>query len=48
MNKFEKVKRNYDEGLWSITRVRNAVLKDWITPSQFEEITGIDYYEYED
>lgn len=38
--KFEKVKRYYDSGLWNKTMVRNAVVKGWITPEQFEEITG--------
>ena len=39
---FDKVKRYYDEGLWSITKVRNAVGK-WITPAEFKEITGENY-----
>lgn len=47
-SKFEKVKNHYDNGLWNIERVKNAVVKDWITPEQFKEITGYDYYEYED
>ena len=38
--KFEKVKAYYDNGLWSIERVRNAVVKNWITSEEFEEITG--------
>lgn len=41
--KFEKVKRYYDSGLWNKTMVRNAVVKGWITPEQFEEITGEAY-----
>ena len=41
--KFEKVKRYYDSGLWNKTMVRNAVVKGWITPEQFKEITGEDY-----
>lgn len=45
MNKFEKVKYYYDNGLWSIDRVRNAVVKGWITAEQFKEITGEDYEE---
>lgn len=40
MTKFEKVKYYYDNGLWSIRKVRDAVEKGWITPAQFEEITG--------
>ncbi|MBQ7548063.1 MAG: XkdX family protein [Clostridia bacterium] len=45
MNKFEKVKYYYDHGFWSIDRVRNAVVKGWITAEQFKEITGEDYEE---
>ena len=43
MSKFELVKTYYDKGLWSITRVKNAVVKNWITEEQFKEITGEDY-----
>jgi hypothetical protein len=39
---FEKVKDYYDKGLWNITQMRNAVNK-WITPEEYEEITGEDY-----
>lgn len=42
-NKFQKVKTYYDEGLWSISRVRNAVVKNWITEAEFETITGTPY-----
>lgn len=38
--KYEKVKYYYDNGLWSITRVREAVEHSWITPEEFYEITG--------
>lgn len=41
--KFELVKKYYDNGLWSITAVRNAVAKGWITAEEFKEITGEDY-----
>ena len=27
MNRFEKVKKYFDDGLWNINRVANAVLK---------------------
>ena len=37
---FEKVKRYYDDGMWTIARVRNAVVKGWITEEEFVEITG--------
>lgn len=39
MNKFEKVKKYYDSGLWSIERVRDAVKKGWISQEEFEIIT---------
>lgn len=43
MSKFEMVKDFYDRGLWNITRVRNAVVKGWITAEEFELITGQPY-----
>lgn len=45
MNKYNKVKFYYDNGLWSIDKVRNAVVKGWITAEEFESITGIAYKE---
>lgn len=41
--KFDLVKEYYDAGLWSIKKVRNAVVKGWITVEEFKEITGEDY-----
>lgn len=41
--KFYKVKDYYDRGLWNIERVRNAVVKGWITAEEFELITGQPY-----
>ncbi len=41
--KFQKVKYYYDNGLWGSERVRNAVVKRWITAEEFEMITGIPY-----
>ena len=41
--KFEKVRNYYDARLWTIDMVRNAVVKHWITPEEFKEITGEDY-----
>lgn len=41
--KYEKVKKYYDKGLWTIEMVRNAVVKEWITEEEFKEITGEDY-----
>ena len=43
--KYMKVKMYYDRGLWSIDKVRNAVVKGWITAEEFEEITGEAYEE---
>lgn len=41
--KFHIVKEYYDNGAWSLSRVRLAVQKNWITVSEFEEITGEPY-----
>jgi len=40
---FEKVKYYYDHKLWFIDRVREAVVKGWITEAEYEEITGETY-----
>lgn len=40
---YNKVKDFYDKGLWSINRVKNAVLKGWITAGEYELITGERY-----
>ena len=45
MNKYESVKRFYQLKVWSIDKVRDAVVKNWITPEQFQEITGQEYTE---
>ena len=37
---FKKVKSYFDSGLWSIERVRNAVIKGWITAEEYRIITG--------
>ena len=37
---YKLVKRNYDNGFWDISKVRDAVVKGWITEAEFEEITG--------
>lgn len=39
-NKYEKVKKYFDDSLWSVNRVANAVVKGWITIDEFNEITG--------
>lgn len=38
--KFDLIKSWYDSGRWSLTAVRNAVIKGWIAAAEFEEITG--------
>lgn len=43
--KFKKVKRYFDQGFWNVEMVHNAVVMDWITPAEFEEITGEPYAE---
>lgn len=42
--KFNKVKGYYDRGLWNKTMVHNAVVKNWITTEEYQQITG-DVYE---
>lgn len=44
-SKFEKVKGYFERDLWNIDRVRNAVVKGWITGEEFEIITGEPYRE---
>lgn len=38
MSKFEKVKKYYNSGLWNEKRVRNAVVKGWITEDECTSI----------
>lgn len=40
---FDKVKNYYNQGLWNKTQVRNAVIKNWITPEEYYLITGEKY-----
>ena len=40
---FGKVKNYYDLKMWDETRVRNAVVKKWISAEEFKEITGKEY-----
>ena len=42
---YAKVKGFYDRGLWSEARVKNAVRARWITPAEYELITGEKYEE---
>ena len=37
---YQKIKEYYDNGLWNIEMVKNAVVKGKITPEQYKEITG--------
>lgn len=41
--KYEIVKYYYDIGVWNKERVRNAVIKEWITKEEYKLITGEDY-----
>ena len=43
--KFAKVKKYYDEGLWSKRQVHDAVVKGWITAEEYEIIVGESYEE---
>lgn len=45
MTKFERIKKYYDDGLWNIDRVSDAVVKGFITEEEFELITGQPYVE---
>lgn len=38
--KYETVKLMHDRGLWSKKRVHDAVVKGWITETEYEKITG--------
>ena len=40
---FEKIKYNFEAGLWSAPMVKMAVRKGVITKEQYKEITGKDY-----
>ena len=37
---YNLVKKNYDNGFWSIDKARDAVVKGWITTEEFYDITG--------
>ena len=41
--KYQKVKKYFNDGLWTLEMVKNAVVKEWITAEEFKEITGEDY-----
>lgn len=40
---FEKIKKWYDQGLWTKRMVADAVKKGKITPEEYEIITGEPY-----
>ncbi len=40
---FDRIKRFYDRGLWTIEMVGFAVVHSRITEEQYKEITGEDY-----
>ena len=40
---FEKVRKYYALGVWTKSRVRSAVDKEWITVEEYKIITGEDY-----
>lgn len=42
-NNYNKVKLWYDMKMWNETRVRNAVVMNWITEVEFTKITGMAY-----
>ena len=44
---YDKVKKWYHKGKWNEAMCRDAVVKGWITPEEFTEITGIKYSESE-
>ena len=39
----QKIKDFYDSGLWTVSMVSNAVVKNWITAEEYAEITGQPY-----
>ena len=41
--RYELVKKYYDTGLWNKKWVRDAVIKSWITRSEYQEITGEEF-----
>lgn len=41
--KYDLVREYYKMGLWNEKKVRDAVVKGWITAEEFTEITGKDY-----
>ncbi|MGN0706559.1 MAG: XkdX family protein [Faecalibacterium sp.] len=42
---YNYLKRMYDAGKLTKASMKNAVIKNWITPEQYAEITGEPYEE---
>lgn len=42
-DRYNKVKKYYDDELWTLEMVKNAVIKRWITAEEFEQITHTKY-----
>ncbi len=40
---YERIKKLYDNGKLDKAGVRNAVVRGWISPEQYKDITGEDY-----
>lgn len=40
---YERIKYYFDAGLWTASMVKVAVKKGIISPTQYTEITGLDY-----
>ena len=40
---YAKVKKHYDNQNWSLKKVKDAVVKGWITEEEYQEITGEEY-----
>lgn len=41
--KYKIVEKYYKGGFWTLEMVKNAVVKNWVTAEEFEEITGEKY-----
>ena len=41
--KFELLKKYFDDGLWDKKKLKNAVIKGWISKDEFELITDEEY-----
>lgn len=45
MMSIQKMKQYYEEKLWSIERIKNLVVKNFITNEDYKAITGKEYGE---